>query len=149
MIVLKYIASSGNIYDLKSKDIGYAIDNNSTTGNAVLTINGGSVTASGSNYYDAVRLFANSLTKENSVTVTGGEVSSIWMQNPSDGAAGKNNLDVLGSVTVTGGEIGGLYLEPSAGFTAAISGGIVHTLGEFNVEADDADKIPTKFVSGG
>jgi len=60
-----------------TNQIGYAIDNNSTTGNAVVTVDGGEIKASGSNYYDGIRQFCNSTTLENSVVVKTGSVSSI------------------------------------------------------------------------
>ena len=129
-----------------SNQIGYAIDNNSTTGNAVLVINGGEVKVSGSNYYDGIRLFCNSETNENSVTVNDGKVSSIWLQNPSDGTD-RNTKNVKGSVTVSGGEIGYLYLEPSASFTAYITGGIV-TGGVSYFETSDGRNL-VGFITGG
>ena len=76
----------------------YPIDNNSTTGDAVLVINGGHLY----NYNtSAIRQFCNSTTYKNSVTINGGLIegySAIWMQNP-----GKNTVN--GSLTVNGGEI--------------------------------------------
>ena len=128
-----------------SNQIGYAIDNNSTSANAVLTVSGGSISATGSNYYDAIRQFCNSTTMENSVTVSGGSVSSIWMQNPSDGSV-KNTKDVKGSVTVRGGNVLGLYVEPSLAFAAEVSGGTIGTLDYFQT-AEGRDL--TGFVTGG
>ena len=76
----------------------YPIDNNSTTGNAVLVINGGHLY----NYNtSAIRQFCNSTTYTNSVTIKGGLIegySAIWVQNP-----GKNTVN--GTLTITGGEI--------------------------------------------
>ncbi len=129
-----------------SNQIGYAIDNNSTTGNAVVTVNGGEIKASGSNYYDGIRQFCNSTTLENSVVVNDGSVSSIWMQNPSDGSSDRNTKDVKGSVTVTGGNVMGLYLEPSASFEASVTGGNIGTLSAFET-AEGRDLVG--FVSGG
>ena len=129
-----------------SNQIGYAIDNNSTTGNAVVTVNGGEIKASGSNYYDGIRQFCNSTTLENSVIVNDGSVSSIWMQNPSDGASDKNTEDVKGSVTVNGGTVTALYLEPSASFEAAVTGGNIGTLAHFQ-KSEGRDLAG--FVSGG
>ena len=102
--------------------IGYAIDNNSTTGNAVVVVKSGAVRASVSYYYDGIRQFCNSLTNENSVTIKGGEVSTLWMQNPSDGAE-KNTKDVKGSFAIEGGKVGVVSTEPSANFTASITAG--------------------------
>ncbi len=114
-----------------TNQIGYAIDNNSTSAAATVTINGAAVTASGSNYYDGIRQFCNSTTLENSVVVKDGSVSSIWVQNPSDGATDKNTKDVKGSVSVTGGTVTSLYLEPSTLFEASVTGGNIGTLGYF------------------
>ena len=125
--------------------IGYAIDNNSTTGNATVEIKNGEVKASGSNYYDGIRLFCNSQVNENAVTVTGGTVSSIWLQNPSDGTV-KDTKDVKGSVTISGGTVNALYLEPSAAFEADISGGYVGSVSYF---ATSEGRDLTGFISGG
>ncbi len=129
-----------------ANQIGYAIDNNSTTSDAVLVINAGEVKASGSNYYDGIRLFCNSETKKNDVTVNGGNVSSIWLQNPSDGTE-KNTKDVLGSVTITGGEVAALYLEPSANFTASVTGGTITKTVEYFQTSEDRDL--KGFITGG
>ena len=60
----------------------YPIDNNNTTGDAILVINGGWIY----NYNtSAIRMFCNSTTYRNSVTINGGLVEgycAIWMQNP-------------------------------------------------------------------
>ena len=125
--------------------IGYAIDNNSTSTDAVVNIKRGKVTASGSLYYDGIRQFCNSETKENSVVVEGGEVSTIWMQNPSDGTT-KNTKDVKGSVTIEGGNVGVLSLEPSANFEAAMTGGHV---GEISYFQTATGRDLKEFVTGG
>ena len=129
-----------------SNQIGYAIDNNSTSYNTALLINGGTITASGSNYYDGIRQFCNNLTAENSVTVTGGSVSSIWLQNPSDGNTDKNTKDVKGSVTITGGTVNNLYLEPSTLFQASVTGGYVGKVSYFQ-QSEGRDL--TDFITGG
>ena len=128
-----------------SNQIGYAIDNNSTSTNAIVTINSGNVVASGSNYYDGIRQFCNSLTKDNSVIVKGGEVSSIWMQNPSDGAE-KNTKDVKGSISISGGTVKILSLEPSTNFQAAVTGGHVGDISYFQL-AEGRNLV--KFITGG
>lgn len=125
--------------------IGYAIDNNSTSADAVVNIKGGKVIASGSLYYDGIRQFCNSETKENSVVVSGGEVSTIWMQNPSDGAT-KNTKDVKGSIAISGGNVGVLSLEPSANFEAAVTGGYVREISHFQTAAG---RDLVEFVTGG
>ena len=77
----------------------YPIDNNSTSGDAILVINGGHIY----NYNtSAIRMFCNSTTYKNSVTINGGLIegySAIWMQNPSSTAV------VKGDLTITDGEI--------------------------------------------
>ena len=129
-----------------SNQIGYAIDNNSTTGNTILVIEGGKVTASGSNYYDGIRQFCNSTTLENSVTIEGGEVSSLWLQNPSDGSGTQNTKDVKGSFAINGGTLNNLYLEPSTQFAGAIIGGHVGNISRFQTaEGRDLEG----FISGG
>ena len=76
----------------------YPINNNSTTGDAILVINGGHLY----NYNtSAIRQFCNSTKYQNSVTINGGKVegySAIWMQNP-----GKNTVN--GQLTINAGEI--------------------------------------------
>lgn len=129
-----------------SNQIGYAVDNNSTSYNTALVINGGNITASGSNYYDGIRLFCNNLTAENSVTVNGGNVSSIWLQNPSDGTTERNTKDVKGAVSITGGNVNALYLEPSASFSASVTGGHVGNISYF--ETSEGRDL-TGFISGG
>ncbi len=130
-----------------SNQIGYAIDNNSTTGNTILVIEGDSkVTASGSGYYDGIRQFCNSETNENSVTIKGGEVSSLWLQNPSDGSGTQNTKDVKGSFAINGGTLNNLYLEPSTQFAGAITGGHVGNISRFQTaEGRDLEG----FITGG
>ena len=130
-----------------TNQIGYAIDNNSTSNNAILIINNGIITASGSYYYDGIRLFANSITNENSVTVKGGTISSIWLQNPSDSSSTeRNNKDVKGSVTVEGGEIDNLWLEPSSNFKASVKGGYIGNIEYFETSEN---RNLVRFISGG
>jgi len=129
-----------------SSQIGYAIDNNSTSYDAVVEISGGEIKASGSGYYDAIRLFCNSETNGNSVTVSGGTVSSIWLQNPSDGSGNKDTKNVKGSVTINGGTVNALYLEPSSEFEASITGG---TIGSVSYFTTSEGRDLTGFISGG
>ena len=76
----------------------YPIDNNSTSGDAILVINGGHLY----NYNtSAIRQFCNSTTNQNSVTINGGTIEgycAIWVQNP-----GKKTVN--GALSITGGEI--------------------------------------------
>ena len=134
-----------------SNQIGYAIDNNSTSYNSVVVIKGGKVTVSGtSSYYDGIRQFCNSMTTENSVTIAGGEVSSLWMQNPSDGTT-RNANDVKGSFLIEGGRLTNLWIEPSASFTGSIIGGHVGNVGRFdeNNTNDLENRRLTEFITGG
>ena len=134
-----------------SNQIGYAIDNNSTSYNSVVVIKGGKVTVSGtSSYYDGIRQFCNSMTTENSVTIAGGEVSSLWMQNPSDGTT-RNANDVKGSFLIEGGRLTNLWIEPSASFTGSIIGGHVGNVGRFdeNNTNDLENRRLTGFITGG
>ena len=85
-----------------SNQIGYAIDNYN---GATLVVNSGTISASGSSYYDGIRLFCGS--NETVVTVNGGEISTIWAQNPSANKA----TPVKGTVIVNGGTIGAVYYE--------------------------------------
>ncbi|MBO5285766.1 MAG: hypothetical protein J6B16_02590, partial [Clostridia bacterium] len=129
-----------------SNQIGYAIDNNSTSADAILVVENAQISASGSNYYDGIRQFANSTVNENSVTVNGGSVSSIWLQNPSDGASDKNTKDVKASIEVNGGNVNAIYLEPSTDFDAAITGGTIGSVSYFQ-QSDGRDLVG--FVTGG
>lgn len=129
-----------------ASQIGYAIDNNSTSRDAILTIDGGAVTASGSYYYDGIRQFCNSESRENTVTVLSGSVSSIWLQNPSDGNSGRNTKDVKGSITISGGSVNALYLEPSTSFAASVTGGSIGSVSSFET-AENRDL--TGFITGG
>ena len=134
-----------------SNQIGYAIDNNSTSYNSVVVIKGGKVTVSGTSaYYDGIRQFCNSMTTENSVTIAGGEVSSLWMQNPSDGTT-RNANDVEGSFLIEGGRLTNLWIEPSANFTGSIIGGHVGNVGRFdeNNTNDLENRRLTGFITGG
>ena len=129
-----------------TNQIGYAIDNNSTSANAIVVVNSGVVKASGSNYYDGIRQFCNSLTNENRVTINGGKVSSLWLQNPSDGTAGRNTKDVKGSFNITGGEVEYVYTEPSTGFAASITGGTFVKIA-YNEQAEGRDLV--NYITGG
>lgn len=85
-----------------SNQIGYAIDNYN---GATLVVNSGTISASGSSYYDGIRLFCGS--NETVVTVNGGDISTIWAQNPSANKA----IEVKGTVIVNGGTIDTVYYE--------------------------------------
>ncbi len=152
----------GKVHHLGGTDMAYAIDNNSTLGNTVLTINGGEVLSTN---YRAVRLFANSTTHTNSVTVNGGTVkggsaalgnnawsTAIWMQNPNTNA---NNATLtvgadakVGSVNVySTGDTSGLKLSVASG--ALIQGEEAGDASVLNNTADEnyeIKEIDGKFV---
>ena len=73
---------SGYVENLSTGSATYAVDNNSSGGNAILNVNGGLLKARSV----AVRQFANSTTLKNEVNVAGGTVtagySGIWIQLP-------------------------------------------------------------------
>ena len=105
--------------------IGYALDNYNGSS---LTINGGKITASGSTYYDAIRLFCGS--NETVVTVNGGEISSIWAQNPSANKA----TEVKGTVVVNGGKVTTVYYENYT--TVKVADGVTTTVTPYGVGSD-------------
>lgn len=143
-LLIKDVAIENN--SMAASQIGYAIDNNSTSYDAVLTIDGATVSVSGSYYYDGIRQFCNSLTKENSVTIKSGTVSSIWLQNPSDSGSNKNTKDVKGSIAILGGNVTAVYLEPSTAFEAAITDGVI---GSVSSNESAADRDLAGFITGG
>ena len=106
------ISNTGN-----GNQIGYAIDNYN---GATLTVNNGTITASGSSYYDGVRLFCGST--ETVVTVNDGTISTIWAQNPSAEKA----TEVKGTVIINGGTIGTTYYENYT--TVKVKNGVTATV---------------------
>ncbi len=134
-----------------SNQIGYAIDNNSTSANAILVVESGRVIVSGySVYYDGIRQFCNSETNANNVTIKGGEVSSLWMQNPSDNSTGRNTKDVKGSFTIEGGTLNALYIEPSRSFSGLISAGHVASISRFDsTDEQNEERLLAGFITGG
>ena len=96
---------SGTIQNISYPGACYAVDNNSTTGNAILNVSGTAVLESTQDY--GVRLFCNSATYRNEVNISGGEIkgsgAAVWMQLP-----GSNQSNYkLGSFNMTGGKISG------------------------------------------
>ncbi len=91
----------GTIEHLGGTSMAYGIDNltNGTIGDAILTINGGTVDST----YFAVRQFANSNSKNNVLTINGGTVGYIWMQSPN------NNVNTV-ETAVVGGEVSGVCI---------------------------------------
>ena len=123
---------TGSMYD--------AIDNNSTLGETVLNISGGTVKCG----YIGIRQFANNSTYDNFVNVTGGKVvggnTSIWMQNPGSG-------NPKATIEISAGTVDGRLLAgESTGFTYAISGGIFTT--EILPEWCAQYYVPTKNDNG-
>ena len=153
--------NGGKIHIAKlSAHAKYPIDNNSTTGDAILVINGGHLY----NYNtSAIRQFCNSTTYANSVTINGGKIegySAIWVQNP-----GKNTVN--GNLTINGGEIKSTakaYVEGSAAlnevgsniyFTIAGEGGawsessfVALNGGTFNENVYLAENAPANYTIG-
>ena len=102
----KLTVESGYIENLSTGSATYAIDNNSSSADAVVSIKGGTVKA----HSVAIRQFANSATKENTVNVSGGTVeagySGIWIQLPGSDAS----KAMKAALNVTGGTLkGGSY----------------------------------------
>ena len=139
----------------------YPINNNSTTGDAILVINGGHLY----NYNtSAIRMFCNSTTNKNSVTINGGLIegySAIWVQNP-------GSATVNADLTITGGEIrttasawlnGTSELKDVSSalyFTISGNGGawseasfVAITGGTFNENVNLAKDAPSVTVTGG
>ncbi len=111
--------------------IGYAIDNyNGST----LTVNGGKITASGSSYYDGIRLFCGS-NDETVVTVNGGEISSIWAQNPSANKA----TEVKGTVVVNGGNVATVYYKNYT--TVKVADGVTTTVTPYGAGSSNTTSV--------
>lgn len=96
------IVNGGTIENATSGDAYacFAIDNNSTSGDVSLTVNGGTITAQKS---AAVRIFANGNSK-NDVIVNDGVLSgyrAIWLQLP----GGDNSIVPDANITVIGGTL--------------------------------------------
>ena len=119
----------------------FPIDNNSTSGDAIVYIKGGVITGRG-----AIRQFANSTTYANKIVISGGEVIgasyAIWTQNP-----GSN--DPVASFEISNGTVGKILMSPSAGFTASITGGTVKEIAIWNADTTNTERNPSGFVSGG
>ncbi|MBR5654521.1 MAG: hypothetical protein IKX22_10635 [Prevotella sp.] len=93
---------AGNIISTANGSICYAIDNNNTSYDAILNINGGYLTSVGT----VIRQFCNSTTKQNVINMTGGVVTTngyaaIWTQLPGEDASSKK----LATLNISGGEI--------------------------------------------
>ncbi len=89
----------GTIENATASGASYAIDNNSTVGDAILTIYDGTVTS----LKDAIRQFANSTEFENNVVIEGGSISGIraaYIHLP-----GSSKEVKLANLTVSGGTL--------------------------------------------
>lgn len=99
------IVNSGTIENTTASGASFAIDNNSGTSKATLTINGGKVFKPVSAGSTVVRLFANSTTNENIVNVTGGVIEGrrpIWIQLPgSNGQLKKAEVNISGGTLIS------------------------------------------------
>ena len=93
---------SGKILQTAAGSICYAVDNNSTSYDTTLNVEGGLITdASGT----AVRMFCNSTAKTNALNMTGGAITTpgyaaLWIQLP-----GSNSQAKKASLNVSGGTI--------------------------------------------
>lgn len=93
--------AGGTVENSTSGGACYAIDNNSGTADAIVTVEDGTVIHRANNF--AIRQFANSTRYENSVIIEGGEVTgrrAVWMQLP-----GSKGDEKKASLTVTGGTL--------------------------------------------
>ena len=120
----------------------FPIDNNSTSRDAIVNIEGGTVSGRG-----AIRQFANSTTYANEVNITGGTVSgssyAVWVQNPGSGDP-KAELNISDDAVV-----GKILLSPSANFEPAISGGTVDEVAIWDADTANPERNPSGFITGG
>ena len=94
----------GTIQNNANGSICYAIDNNSTSYDAILNVKGGRLTAVGT----VIRQFCNSTVKQNILNVSGGIIetngsAAIWTQLPGSDANSKK----LATLNISGGKIKG------------------------------------------
>lgn len=94
----------GNIVSTANGSICYAVDNNSTSYDAILNIKGGYLTSVGT----VVRQFCNSTAKQNELNISGGTVetngyAALWTQLPGSSASSKK----LATLNITGGKVKG------------------------------------------
>jgi len=95
-----------------------AIDNNSTSRDVSLTVNGGSVICDN---YRSIRQFANSDTHTNDVVVNGGEIiGQIWLQSP-------NSKQNMATLTINGGTVSPRGNDSSAVFVTHTSSTSIET----------------------
>ncbi len=94
----------GTIQNTADGSICYAIDNNSTSYDAIINFKGGTATAVGT----VIRQFCNSTTKENILNISGGSIvtngsAALWTQLPGSSSSSKKKA----TLNITGGEIKG------------------------------------------
>lgn len=94
--------NAGNIVSTANGSICYAVDNNNTSYDAILNIQGGYLTSVGT----VIRQFCNSTTKQNVLNISGGTVetngyTALWTQLPGSNASNKK----LATLNITGGEV--------------------------------------------
>ncbi|MBO4720383.1 MAG: hypothetical protein J5658_10985, partial [Prevotella sp.] len=141
----------GTIQNTAKGSICYAIDNNSTAGNAILNFKGGTATAGGT----VIRQFCNSTTLENTLNISGGTIvtngsAALWTQLPGSNSSSKKKA----TLNITGGEIKGAnyawydysYGDSFEAVNYSISGGKL-TGGLYSYAIKDG--IIDGFVSGG
>ena len=99
---------SGRIYQTAAGSICYAVDNNSTSNDTTLNVNGGLISDA---YGTVVRMFCNSTTKENIINVNGGSIvtpgkTAIWTQLPGSSPTSHKKA----TLNISGGNVsGGTY----------------------------------------
>lgn len=128
----------------------YVIDNNSTTANVVLNMEGGKLECE---YYCAIRAYANSTTNDNEINIIDGEVvGGIEFQNPNK-SANKATLNISGGTISNKATKNVLFIFGSNGDASQMK--IDITGGEFtgNVTMSSSMSIGTgfneQFISGG
>ena len=142
---------AGTIQSTANGSICYAVDNNSTSYDATLNVNGGYLTAAGT----VIRQFCNSTTKQNVLNISGGTIetngsAAVWTQLPGSSASSKK----LATLNITGGVVRGnnyawydySYGDSFEAVNYSISGGELYGyLYSYAVR----DGILSDFVSGG
>lgn len=101
------VIKSGYFENVSHGSATYAVDNQTSSKDVVLNVEGGKLTAVSC----VVRMFCNSTTKQNVVNVSGGRIvtsgyTAIWTQLPGSSSTSKK----LATLNITGGEVsGGTY----------------------------------------
>ena len=128
----------------------YVIDNNSTTSNAVLNVEGGELY---SESYSAIRLFANSTTYSSDVNITDGNiVGTIEFQKP-------NTSKLLATLAISGGTISNnatsnaLFIfgagGDASGMDIAITGGSFTGNITLSLSSPIGENFNSKFITDG